>query len=549
MKNSLKKTSPEYPKDQRKNKIYRGEVLLRTSSGPAEVLEKTCSYYWKACEEDILYWFNVFAWTYDPRKDGAACHIPFITYDFQDDYILDVLRRIRSGEDLIVEKSRDMGATWCIIGVFVWLWLFDPSFQGLMGSRKEQDVDNYNWSSLFGKVDYILDRLPEWMLGGFNKKKHRSHLKVKNPRNGNLIAGETANRDFSRSGRWTAILLDEFAFWDWGHTVWKATADSTRSRITISTSNGMGNKYYEIVRGIDSGKLNIAKYRLHWKLHPEKTEEWYRKECERRSPIEIAQELDISYENSVRGKMYDHFSYENNVFSGIDYNPSLPLYCAWDFGFRDPTAIIWLQKDPETNRVYIIDYYEKANKDIEFFVPFITGEIPIGSHHKYDEREMGKIRLHEKWDRPRKHMGDPTGGNTEQTSGKSVKKILAEHGIYVTTNYKKFKIVARYDDTYKLIRRLAVSDECTEFNDAITNARWNLPEDEMGALPKAQEPIHDWTSHARTALEYFAVNEPFAKKEKEEEKEDEDAKPTFRKGKMWHRTGRMNSRSRRNPYN
>lgn len=518
--------------------------MLRCETGPLELREKACSYYWDICSKDILYWFNVFAWTYDPRKNGMECHLPFITYDFQDEYILSLLEAIRKGEDILVEKSRDMGASWCILGVMTWCWLFDDSFQGLVGSRKAEYVDDASIASLFGKVDYLLNRMPAWMLGDFNPKKDRIQMKLRNPKNGNLIAGETANRDFSRAGRFTCVLLDEFAFWDWGNSVWKATADSTRCRITISTSNGMGNKYHQLVRLIDKGLMAIKKIRLHWKLHPDKTEEWYRQECTRRTPVEVAQELDISYENSVKGRVYENFSYEDNVLANLSYDPTLPLYCSWDFGIADPTAIIWLQKDPETEAVYIIDYFEKANEEISFFVPLVTGEIPDGSPHKYSQEEMNIIRRHEKWEKPVKHFGDPTGGNRTQVTGSSVTRTLREAGIFVITNYKKFKLTARYSDTWKLIQRLYVSDACTEFCDVIISARWNVPEDEEANLSKNIEPNHDWTSHGRTALEYFAVNEPMKRKPKEEENEDEKVnKP--KRGAMWTRQKRIGPPRRR----
>ena len=446
---------------------------------------------------------------------------------------------------MVVEKSRDMGVSWLTLGWMFWHWLFDPSFQGLVGSRKEDYVDNRQLDSLFGKLDYFIERLPGWMLGKFTKADHRAHMKLQNPNNKNAIIGESANRDFSRSGRYGAILLDEFSFWENASSVWKATRDSTPCRIPVSTSNGMGNKFYEIVRGINKGELNIPKKRLHWSLHPHKTKEWYENECRRSNPIEIAQELDISYENSVKGRVYDNFSIEKNVVSNLTYDPHLPLYVSWDFGIGDPTALIWYQKDFDTNEVFIIDAYQRENKEISFFVPFITGVVKSGIH-RYTQDELSLIKKHEAWG-PAIHYGDPTGGNRTQTTGHSVISELADHGIYVHSSYKKFKITARYTDTYQMINRLKVGDHCEEFIEAILNSRWNLPEDEMAPHTKNIEPLHDWTSHFRTSLEFWAVNEPNHHKEKryQDEREENKISPKYQRGAWWSgKAGRLSRLNR-----
>jgi hypothetical protein len=49
---------------------------------------------------------------------------------------------------------------------------------------------------------------------GFDWKKHLTYMSLSNPVNGNVISGESSNPNFSRGSRRTAVLLDEFAFWD-----------------------------------------------------------------------------------------------------------------------------------------------------------------------------------------------------------------------------------------------------------------------------------------------------------------------------------------------
>ncbi|HEX7999577.1 MAG TPA: hypothetical protein VF528_14415 [Pyrinomonadaceae bacterium] len=72
----------------------------------------------KEKSRDTLYWFNNYAWGYDPRS--ALKVVPFYPYPRQEQYLLwldeTVLDKQTSG---VVEKSRDEGATvgaldWCV---------------------------------------------------------------------------------------------------------------------------------------------------------------------------------------------------------------------------------------------------------------------------------------------------------------------------------------------------------------------------------------------------------------------------------------------------
>jgi len=102
-----------------------------------------------------------------------------------------------------------MGVTWMIVAWIVWKWLFADGFNALMGSRKEDLVDNKAADSLFGKAEYIIERLPNWMWPiGWDSSKHRTFAKIINPENDNTIQGESANRDFSRQGRYSCLVGD-----------------------------------------------------------------------------------------------------------------------------------------------------------------------------------------------------------------------------------------------------------------------------------------------------------------------------------------------------
>lgn len=311
-----------YPKSFEDNIRYRLTLLKNCETDlllQAEVKE--------LCRKDILFWINCFCYTKDPRRKPNDV-LPFITYDdYQDKYIKDVERAIDDQEDLLTDKSRDMGVSWKILYVFSHKFLFEKGSDFRVGSRKEDFVDKIgDIDTLLEKVRFNLKRQPLWLLPkGFNFDLHAGYMKILNPELGNAILGESANEHFGSGGRRKALLLDEFAKWEdkVAEGAWTATGDVSRCRLVVSTPVGSGNKFAQLANGT---KEKINKISLHWTLHPEKGKDsyyldngvkipildhkeafklwqsgirvrspWYDAEAERRSEADLAQEVDIDY--------------------------------------------------------------------------------------------------------------------------------------------------------------------------------------------------------------------------------------------------------------
>lgn len=115
----------------------------------------------------------------------------------------------------------------------------------------------------------------------------------------------------------------------------------------------------------DYNHMPIKKYRLLWKLHPKKTQERYENEKKNRTKLDLAKEIDISYDDSVTGAVYMYFRNMVNI-SYYPYNPDLKLYRSFDFG-RDANVCIWRQKDFRTDMIYIINSVKRKDWDIRQF--------------------------------------------------------------------------------------------------------------------------------------------------------------------------------------
>lgn len=194
---------------------------------------------WQLCArpdspaEGCIFFIENFGWTFDPRKNPP--HLPFILFDYQKEAIRWLVDHIDNGRDGLIEKSRDMGVTWLSAWVFMWFWLFRDGTSLLMGSYKERLVDDRTDDSLFGRLDYAIDSLPKWILPtGYNGKKHRTHLKLINPANYNLIAGESMNGDFGRGMRKLAIFFDELGSWDYAKDAWESCLSGDHEVLTDS---------------------------------------------------------------------------------------------------------------------------------------------------------------------------------------------------------------------------------------------------------------------------------------------------------------------------
>ena len=292
----------DYPTDFEENIIYR-DYIRQLAEGDVDVQREEL----EKIDNDPLYAFNVYFWTYDPRVTPA--HLPFITYGFQDEFILKLCDSIINGQDLLVDKSRDMGVSWIVVSTFFYFWIQrQPGYNTLLGSRKEDLVDKKgNLDTLIEKARYQLYKLPVWMLpDGFNPSSHDIHMQLYNPQTGNTIQGESTNEHFATGGRYKAVLFDEAAKWGaLAEAAWVSAGDSTPCRVAVSTPFGMGTHFARLRHS-----KTIDTMTFHWTKHPTKAagaycliedksvrSPWYDRECKRRAatPIAIAQELDIDY--------------------------------------------------------------------------------------------------------------------------------------------------------------------------------------------------------------------------------------------------------------
>lgn len=254
------------PKDRVENLKFRINLVDKAKNNPElqAILRAQC-------KKDFVFFVDAWCYTRNPRLPEIP-NLPFILYDYQEIIaIRDIIPAIRDQHDILLEKTRDMGASWLVLLCFLWLFMFYDGCDFKVGSWKEMFVDKIDdMDSLMEKYRFVLKRMPKWMRGDLDPA--FPFMRFPNPENSNSIIGETASQHFGSGGRRKAIFLDEYAKWEntASEGAYTATADVTGCRIFNSTPFGSGNKYAKL-----ANESNIKVITMHWTLHPEKNKGCY----------------------------------------------------------------------------------------------------------------------------------------------------------------------------------------------------------------------------------------------------------------------------------
>lgn len=291
---------------------------------PEVVAEMTRRYYYKVlieqndlskqaeiykCKNDPAHWFNQWIWTYDPRgmSFGLPANIPFVLRPKQVELVDWLIERENSQTHGLIEKSRDEGMSYVVLGFFLHRWLFVEGFAGGVGSRKEELVDKKgDPKTLFHKFRDMFSKMPNWMKPkSFVEKVHDNYMRIINPDNGATITGE-AGDNIGRGGRTTMYFLDEWAFVERQEAVDAAISQNTNVHIKGSTPNGIGDRFHQ-----DRFSGRYAVFTMPWRANPDKNwtvqyngkviHPWYEKQLATLDDVVLAQEVDINYAASVEG--------------------------------------------------------------------------------------------------------------------------------------------------------------------------------------------------------------------------------------------------------
>lgn len=271
----------QVPRDYRGNLLWRQKI--QRAALESKVLQKGVR---EACRKDILFFINSFIWQYNPKKKGKEVG-PFITWDFQEAVLLARPEAPMSGgvsplewsysrgllwcyekdRTAVVEKSREMGASWLFLIFQSWLGLFHDYSQSLNISRSAEAVDHASPNSLFWKLRFIHKYLPDWLKGEVRQKK----MYIEYRRTNAVIGGEASTGLAGTGGRAGTMFIDEFSKIREDTDVRQYTASTAGTRFFNGTHMGTDTEFYRLTRTPE-----IVKMSMHWTQHPEHSRGAYR---------------------------------------------------------------------------------------------------------------------------------------------------------------------------------------------------------------------------------------------------------------------------------
>jgi phage terminase large subunit len=268
---------------------------------------------------------------HEPRnvEIGLPAMIPFVIFPKQRefvDYVIDKWRNRRPG---LIEKSRDVGATWLSMALSCTLCiLFDGMTIGF-GSRKGEYVDKIGTlKPIFPKGRIFMENVPPEFTGEWVAWRDAPFMRITFPRTHSLIAGEGGD-DIGRGDRTSIYFVDEAAHLPRPELVEASLSQTTNCRIDMSSVRGMANPFAQKRWG---GKIDV--FIFDWRDDPRKDDAWYAKQCQELDPVVVAQEIDRDYAASVKGVVIPGVW----VRAAIDAHRKLGIAPAGDVGLSFDVA-------------------------------------------------------------------------------------------------------------------------------------------------------------------------------------------------------------------
>ena len=328
------------------NKLERIDWQKEIASRTPQEAKKWQIKEYRRCAEDNIYWFNNYVWTIDTRISPSI--IPFILWPKE----IELVKQLDKYQDLFVDKARDLGISWTVMGWELHQDLYTKGFTALNLSRKESEVqDSGNtFHALHGRILFMYMRLPPFL----KPRIHNPFLIFAVPSMNSVIKGESANPNAGRDTQYKFIFVDEASHIECLDEMWKGLRNASNAICLNSTppTESVNNKFAEIKEMPDSG---FHKMRFEWIDNPNHDEEWFKKKTASMTEQEVAQELLVQYDKAKVNRSYPEYDDGIHLLGHkVYFNPKSKLYCFMDFGLEGE-LFIFAQKDFE-DRLFFIYY-------------------------------------------------------------------------------------------------------------------------------------------------------------------------------------------------
>lgn len=317
-------------------------------------------------------------------------------------------------------------------------------------------------------------------------KPNESELMVKLLGNARISVYGADNPDALRGIYLDGAFLDEFGDFRpsvWGNVIRPALSDRQGWAVFGGTPKGR-NEFWTIR---ETARKNTADWKLielrasESNILPPAEIESLKREL---LPDQYAQEFECDFSAALAGAYFGREMVEaerTHRITDVAHDKALPVFTAWDIGYRDDTAIWWFQV--VRDEIHVIDYHASNGQTLAFYAELIS-EKP----YKY----------------ARHWLPHDARAKTLASGGKSIIEQLI-----TLLGHDKLAIVPNLEvqDGIQAARRAIKHSwfdetKCYDGLEALRQYQREYDEDKKAFR---ERPRHDWTSHPADAFRMLAV--------------------------------------------
>ena len=237
------------------------------------------------CGNDPKYFFNRYVKIQHPTRGLIA----FKTYDFQDNCVEDFIDHRFN----VVVKARQLGMSTLTAAYASWMALFHRDKNILIIATKLAVAQNF-----IKKVKVLIKGLPPWLVLPEIVADNKQSIEFSH---GSSIKAVPTSDDAGRSEALSLLIVDEAAFVRNFDELWMGlypTLSTGGRAVILSTPNGVGGQYHKLYTDALDKLNDFNPITLPWDVHPERDENWFKKETANMTKRQVAQELMCDFASS-----------------------------------------------------------------------------------------------------------------------------------------------------------------------------------------------------------------------------------------------------------